>query len=626
MPAYALIAEPDPAQAQIYRHIALAEGFDPKLVRDGEQALSALRSLGAPGLTILEPSLALVDGFKVLEELRKLAPPERSPVVVISAFRELRDAALKLRDQLGIAALLARSSPVESVRRTIKKVLAASEGTRGPVPLSTQPSVPEALILEIDEERAEELRLQHLEELEIIDDVAAPQDEELHQIVADVAKKFGVPTAMISLVLEDKQFAKAHVGLGGALLENRGGPRDLSFCTHVVQGRQPLVVPDAAVHPAFANNPLVQQGVVRSYAGAPLETPEGHVLGSLCIIDTKPMTISSEDVDQLVILARLVAGELELRSSRKRQEREREHLSPEMQSEVKKSKPLASALGYLSAVLDTIDNGVFLVNEERKVVFTNQALADLFMTTRESMIGRHRDDLIREAAQMSADPDEFLRRLRTSDDGPYALKGEFEMERPRRRMLRWVAKPVQLGEGVGHVAVITDITADRELVHERENLARTDRVTGLMNRRGAEDVLEREAARAQRFGSRVSVALFDLDHFKQVNDRHGHVAGDGALHAVGQVLAAAMRGVDVASRWGGDELLGILPATGLEGARSFAERVRAQVEHLDPALMHGVTLSVGVAELQPGEDWADSVRRAAELLQDAKDAGRNRVA
>ena len=82
----------------------------------------------------------------------------------------------------------------------------------------------------------------------------------------------------------------------------------------------------------------------------------------------------------------------------------------------------------------------------------------------------------------------------------------------------------------------------------------------------------------------------------------------------------------MAARWGGDEMIAILPATGLEGARSFGERVRAAVEGLDEKVMHGVTLSVGVAELQPGEDWADAVRRADAKLYEAKDAGRNRVA
>jgi diguanylate cyclase (GGDEF)-like protein/PAS domain S-box-containing protein len=387
----------------------------------------------------------------------------------------------------------------------------------------------------------------------------------------------------------------------------------------VVQGRQPLVVPDAVHHPAFAQNPLVQEGLVGSYVGAPLETPSGDVLGTLCILDKKPLAFTAEDVDQLVLLARGVAGELELRVGRKRQEHDFSLLPEQLRKE-------QTAVSYLTAVLDNIDNGVFLLDPERKVIFANQALADMFGVAVESLIGKHGDELVREAAQSSSDPDDFMRRLRSSPTGAYALRGEFEMERPRRRFVRWMAKPVQLGDGVGHLAVLTDMTSEMDLIRERDHLARTDPVTGLMNRRAAEEVLEREASRAQRFGSRISVALIDLDHFKQVNDRFGHAAGDDALRATAQVMLSAMRGVDVAARWGGDELLAILPATGLEGARSFGERVRAAVEGLGQQVMRGATLSVGVAELQPGEDWADAVRRADAKLYEAKDAGRNRVA
>ena len=288
--------------------------------------------------------------------------------------------------------------------------------------------------------------------------------------------------------------------------------------------------------------------------------------------------------------------------------------------------PPGTAVSYLTAVLDNIDNGVFLLDAQRKVIFANQALADMFGVTPDSLIGKQQEDLVGEAAQSSSDPEDFLRRLRIAPTGAYALRGEFEMERPRRRFVRWMAKPIQLGDGVGQLGVLTDMTAEMDLIRERDHLARTDPITGLMNRRAAEEVLEREASRAQRFGSRISVALIDLDHFKQVNDRFGHAAGDDALRATAQVLTAAMRGVDVAARWGGDELLAILPATGLEGARSFGERVRAAVEGLGAHVMRGATLSVGVAELQPGEDWADAVRRADAKLYEAKDAGRNRVA
>ncbi|HUJ26818.1 MAG TPA: diguanylate cyclase [Myxococcales bacterium] len=622
MPSYALIAEPDPGQAQVYRHLALAEGFEAKVVRDGEEAMALIKIAGPPALTITELALPRIDGFRLIEEIRKLAPAATAPVVAISAFRALREAAVRLRADLGISALLARSAPVDSILRAVKKVLAASQAPHGPAPAATS-APPPATVHEIDEERAEEVRLHRLDQMQILG-AAGPgdeQDPELRAMVEAAAKRFNVPAAMISLVAEDRQWAMAHTGLTGALARDRGAPREWSFCTHVVQGRQAMVIPDASQNAAFAQNPLVVAGELKGYAGAPLETASGDVLGTLCLIDQQPIQMTADDLDALVVQARQVVGQLELRVATRRIEREKKRMPQEAQEHLE-----ASAAPYLSAVLDNIDNGVFLLDQDRKVVFANQALADLFAVAPDSLVGRTRDELLHEAAQLSSDPDEFLRRLRTPEAGPFALRGEFEMERPRRRYVRWTAKPVQLPDGIGHLMVLTDVTAERELQREREQLARTDPITGLMNRRAAEEVLEREASRAQRFGSRISVALVDLDHFKQINDRHGHAAGDEALRAVAQVITSAMRGVDAAARWGGDELLGILPATGLEGARSFGERVRAAVERLPEPLMHGVTLSIGVAELQPGEDWADAVRRADAKLYEAKDAGRNRVA
>jgi diguanylate cyclase (GGDEF)-like protein len=219
-----------------------------------------------------------------------------------------------------------------------------------------------------------------------------------------------------------------------------------------------------------------------------------------------------------------------------------------------------------------------------------------------------------------------LNKLRVLDEGPYAVRGEFEMQTPKRRIIRWASKPVDVDGGVGQLTLVTDVTSDFDLRREREQLACTDLVTGLMNRRGAEEVLEREASRAQRFGARVSMVLFDLDHFKQVNDRYGHDAGDEVLRAIATTIGQAARGVDVAARWGGDELFAVLPNTGLDGARSFAERVRASVEQIDPRVLRGATISSGAAELAQGESWEEAIRRADAKLYEAKRAGRNRVA
>ena len=617
MTAYALIAEPDGSQAQIYRHIALAEGFDVEMVRDGAAALRLLRSAGAPALLISELSLPGADGFALLTELRKLAPAGASPAVVVSAFRELRDAAMKQRDALGISAMLAKTSPVESIRRAVKRALAGSPAPHRPAATAYQAPaglMPPELTADA-EERVEERRLQAIDDMEIVEEV--PQEEALRQIVEETARKFGVPMAAISLVLEKKQWFKAHVGVGED--GNRDLDLDSSFCRHVVQGNEPLVVPDATVHPFFSRNRLVQEGAVRSYAGAPLQTPEGHVIGSLCIIDSRPMAISADDVDQLVLVARLVAGELSLRASAKQAAKTRALLAP-----AARDAPLDS-LPYLSAVMENIDNGVLLLDTNRTSVLANRALAEIFGTTIDAVVGRKRDDLLREYASHFADPGDFLARLRTAPTGPFALRGEFEMLRPARRVVRWVTKPVQLGDGVGHLTVLTDITSERDLQKERTELARTDPVTGLGNRRSGEEVLERESSRAQRFGTRVSVVLFNLDLFAQVSEKHGQPAGDEALRSVAQVVGQTVRGADWAVRWDGDELLAILPATGLDGARSFGERVRARVEALDKGEGHGLTVSCGVAEVQPGEDGSLTLARAAAQLHEAKGAGRNRV-
>ena len=211
--------------------------------------------------------------------------------------------------------------------------------------------------------------------------------------------------------------------------------------------------------------------------------------------------------------------------------------------------------------------------------------------------------------------------------GPFALRCEFELQRPHRRVVRWVNKPVQLnGEGqVGHLGIVTDITAQADLIHERETLARTDSLTGLANRRGGEEALQREVSRAERGGMRLAVALFDIDGFKKVNDERGHAAGDDALRAVARVLIGAVRGADLVVRWGADELLAVLPSTGLEGARSLAERVRAQVEALTDKDFAPVTLSAGVAEVGQGEDEGQALARADARLYEAKSEGRNRV-
>ena len=159
---------------------------------------------------------------------------------------------------------------------------------------------------------------------------------------------------------------------------------------------------------------------------------------------------------------------------------------------------------------------------------------------------------------------------------------------------------------------------------ELTRLALTDPLTGLSNRRAGERALDRDVARARRAGLPFSLALIDLDHFKQVNDRFGHAVGDETLRQVSQVLAATFRASDLAVRWGGDEFLVLLPDVSAAGAMVFAERTRVQIETL--TFPGGkVTVSAGVVEIGKNETPRDAIARADAYLYEMKRAGRNRV-
>ncbi len=158
-------------------------------------------------------------------------------------------------------------------------------------------------------------------------------------------------------------------------------------------------------------------------------------------------------------------------------------------------------------------------------------------------------------------------------------------------------------------------------------LSSTDALTGLNNRRHLQERLEEECARAERYGSMLSLLLIDLDGLKELNDRLGHRAGDAALRRAASAIRSGSRASDVGARWGGDEFVVLAPDTSLDEAAHLAERIRSFVEEVTTGGPE-ITVSVGVATFDPAR-WSATpealVRVADTALYDAKRAGRNRV-
>lgn len=312
----------------------------------------------------------------------------------------------------------------------------------------------------------DDARLAALYRLDVLDTAI---EEPFEKIVTLVRTVLAVPMATVTLVDRDRQWFKAQRGL-----DQRETPRSISFCTHTIQRREPLIVEDARLDPRFAASPLViGPPHIRSYAGIPLRTPEGYNVGALCAMDTRTRQFSPADIAILKNFANIVCDELELRM-----------------------------------------------------------------------------------------------------------------------------------------------------------IAQVDHLTGAFTRRGFVEQAEREMARCRRYGGASTLVMLDVDHFKSVNDTHGHATGDQVLSQIARIAGVTLRPSDVFGRIGGEEFAMLLTETNGAEAVIVAERLRQAIADHPMRLPGGgtlhVTASFGVAAFSPAfasfPAWLES---ADTMLYAAKSSGRN---
>ncbi|MFL9813024.1 diguanylate cyclase [Stutzerimonas sp. VN223-3] len=180
---------------------------------------------------------------------------------------------------------------------------------------------------------------------------------------------------------------------------------------------------------------------------------------------------------------------------------------------------------------------------------------------------------------------------------------------------------------------VTDVATNRRQLQaanqELQRLSSTDRLTGLFNRGHWEEMLRQDYARHRRYDSNAALVMFDIDHFKKINDKYGHQAGDAVIQQTANLIRQSMRGADVAGRYGGEEFVVLLPDTDSQGAVMFAERLRQsseayEVSHENHRIRF--TISFGIADLSlPTSGYAQLIERADSALYASKSAGRNRV-
>ena len=337
-------------------------------------------------------------------------------------------------------------------------------------------------------------------------------------------------------------------------------------------------------------------------------------------------------------LAALVLDNAQLFSNLENEIAERRHVEQELKLQ----------RDFVTQILNTMGQGLTVTNEQSVFEFVNPAYARLFGYTVEDLIGKTPSDL---TIPEDRDALEKQRSLRMAGK---VSSYESRLRRPDGSVAHVLitGAPREIdGHYAGAIAVITDLTDQKKVEEElrrakaelemtnrkleqaltrEQQLARTDAQTGLNNRGFLFLLAERKLATALRYQLPFSVILFDIDHFKQVNDIYGHAVGDLAIQRITEVVCGTIRAADVIGRYGGDEFLILLPhSTALE-AVTLAERIHANIVGINIDTPRGalsLTVSMGIADLvhNPPDTLEALFLRVDQALYSAKKQGRNRT-
>lgn len=446
----------------------------------------------------------------------------------------------------------------------------------------------------------EDARIKKLHEYRILD---SDPEELFDQITNLTARLLNTPIALISLVDRDRQWIKS--GTGTDLKQTA---RKISFCTHTINDDKVMVVENASRDKRFANNPLVTgKHSIRAYAGAPLRTNDGHNLGSLCAIDTRPRAFSHEETLILDELSALVVGHMEMCRLANRA--------------IKAEQRLIDAV-------DALPDGLVFYDEEDRLVLCNQRYKEIYSESADLIVpGARFEDIIRGGVERGQYPEalgieeEWIRERVTIHQNP----GEpIEQELPGDRWLR--IQEGRTSDG-GRIGFRFDVTKLKRQERELTRMAWTDGLTGTLNRSRFTSLGEAEFGRSTSHEKSLALLVLDIDHFKQINDRFGHAAGDTVLVEIAERWRQSLRDHDLLGRLGGEEFGVLLPETDADGAIWVAEKLR-MVTQASPVIHDknplDVTVSIGISLIEDHHKSMDDMMLAADnALYEVKRNGRN---
>jgi len=434
-----------------------------------------------------------------------------------------------------------------------------------------------------------------------------PDRDVFSRITLLVSMMLDCPIGLLSIVEQDRQW---FLGRTGIALE--GTPINESFCAICVERDGPLLIGDALVDKRLRDNPLVTGApFIRSYLGVPIRTDGGVVLGALSAISPQPQFFRPKQIAQLAILAELAQQSIALHL--RTRELSLANAALNQSSQIFRQAERAANVGSWQVDLATCQ---LLWSDQ---VFAINGLAHGVGISVDEAIGLYepeaRDMVIAKLEQTIA------------DGKPFMFETTIRRQDGHERRIRVMGERVDVDGNPNSVAgIILDCTEEHVRNVALKRAAERDRLTGLYNRAHFDRRLGAAMQRAE--AEPVTVALLDLDGFKDVNGSLGHLVGDQVLEAIAEHLKLRIpKGVFLA-RWGGDEFAMLFPpAMTLDDVTAFLKRLLVEFGEIAPmgSAMHKIGATCGVARMTHAASSEEIMRRADLALYRGKNDGRGVV-
>jgi len=443
-----------------------------------------------------------------------------------------------------------------------------------------------------------------------------PAEREFDAIVQLAQRLTGSKIALVSLIDKDRQWLKAKIGLKVSQT-----PRELAFCAHAVAADDVLIVPDARLDDRFRDNPLVTGAPhIRFYAGVPiragmLECPSKRLpLGTLCVIDDTPRDVAPGDLNLLIELANLVEALITARSSTAAAVRFAEERGSNLRKLDQKHRQLRQAerMANIGSWRLTLSDNSTEWSEQTYAIHGVPAGDGAALKTALDFYPPKARATITAALE---------RTIRTGE--PFDVETDFKTAQGEYRRVRSIGE-LEVAEGcpVALIGVFQDITSRYLMEQALRDAAHTDDLTRIASRGRFNEYVDERIAIAIKAGERCALLLIDLDHFKAVNDRLGHHAGDDVLRVMASRLQASYLSNCFAARLGGDEFVLLIPDQAiLQDLPALLRRLLAELQYSVSA--KGLTLRVSATI---GACWVggnitcrgDVLRNADVALYEAK--------